>query len=326
MRPPTLAHTPIRSAAWLLLVWLPLWGVFPWTVSASSPSSIAATVNGVVVTTAALEDAMRLATALSTSDTPDTGRRGEILDNLIRRIAALQEGTRRGFGASLDEVDVHLAALAGRFDSQEAFYFALEQNGISLATLQHEIEKDIVVSKLIQDEVSPQVHISDDDVRHYYDSNPHYFLVPERVHARHILLRVPEDADTDTRKAIRTRLLSLRELLLGGADFAAVAMAHSEDVSAENGGDIGFFSREDVAKGFADAAFSLPPGEISDVVTTPLGRHLIEQIEKSPEAIAPFEDIRLPLKRYLHRQATSLATKVFLDGLLSVSQVKRYVK
>jgi parvulin-like peptidyl-prolyl isomerase len=125
---------------------------------------------------------------------------------------------------------------------------------------------------------------------------------------------------------IRSRLLGLRELLLGGADFSAIAMEHSEDVSAENGGDIGFFSREDVAKGFADAAFSLSPGDISEVVSTPLGVHLIEQIEKTPETIAPFETIRLPVKRYLHRQATSLAAKVFLDRLLSVSEVKRYVK
>ncbi len=325
MRLQTPFYKPTLTAAWLVMACLPLWGAVSQAVPAAA-SSIAATVNGAVVTTAALDAAVRLATTLSGADTFDSRRRGEVFDNLIRRVAAVQEGTRRGFGASLAEVEAQKAFLAARFDSQEAFYFALDQNGISPATLQHEIEKDIIVSKLIQDEVSPHVHISDDDVRHYYDSNPHYFLVPERVHVRHILLRIPEAADADARKAIRSRLLSLRELLLGGGDFAVIAMEHSEDVSAENGGDIGFFSREDVAKGFADAAFSLSPDHISDVVTTPLGLHLIEQIEKTPETTAPFETVRLPLRRYLHRQATSLATKVFLDRLLSVSEVKRYAK
>ncbi|MFH1985771.1 MAG: peptidylprolyl isomerase [Pseudomonadota bacterium] len=315
-----------RPVSWLVLVLFAGCAIINGTAQATTPAGIAATVNGTVISIEELNDALRLAKIFSPTDTPAADLRSEAVRNLMRRAAAVQEATRRGYSARLDEVDAHIASLQARFENRGKFQDVLERNGISSAALQRQVAKDILVFKLIQDTVIPQVHITDEDVRYYYESNPQYFLVPEKVRVRHILLRVPEDADSAKKKEIRGLLLHIKDLLGSGADFSSVAAAHSQDISAENGGDIGFFSRDDVAKSFADAAFALAPGEISDVVSTPLGYHLIQQLEKRPESVKPFEDIRLPLTRSLRQDATSLLTKVLLDRLLSASEVTQSVK
>lgn len=324
MRRPAMNYLHRCRAALMALI--ASWLLLPSAAPASPSTGVAATVNGVAITMAELDDALRVAKAFSPTDLSETDLRKKTVRHLMQRAAAIQEGTRRGFGASLAEVDAQIASLQARFETRAQMDDALKQNGITEATLQHQVEKDIIVFKLIQDEVIPQIHVTDDDARYYYDSNPQYFMVPEKVRVRHILLRVPENAGSDEKKEIRTQLLHIKDLLNGGADFAAVAAAHSEDTSAENGGDIGFFARDDVAKSFADASFILSPGQISDVVASPLGYHLIQQIAKTPETVTPFEDIRLPLKRYLHRTATALMTTVYLDRLLSASEIKQFVK
>lgn len=314
-----------RSVMRHLLLALAMGGILFQGTAQAVPGGIAATVNGTAISRAELDDALRLARFMS-PDAADGELKTETLRNLMRRTAAVQEAARRGITAEFTEVDDRIAALRERFGTREQFFGALAQHDLSMASLQQQVEKDILVAKLIQAAVTPQVHISDDDVRYFYGSNPEYFAIPEKIRVRHILLRVPETAEDNEKKAVRERIETLRELILSGADFAAVAMDHSEDSSAENGGDIGFFAREDVSKRFADAAFILEPGAVSEVVATPLGYHLIQMVERAPESRMPFEQVREPLKRYLHRTATSLSAKVFLDGLLSTSDVQQFVK
>lgn len=313
-------------AVWVVMVLFACWTILPCVVLAKTPAGVAATVNGEAITMEALGDALRLAKVFSAAEVSEVALRVETLRNLMRRTAAVQEATRLGYGASMGEVAARIAFLQERFESREQFQSALEQNGISGEAVQRLVARDILVFKLIQDAVAPQIIVTDDDARYYYDSNPQYFSIPEKVRVRQILLKAPEGAGSEARNEIRGRLLRIKDLLNSGADFSSVAMANSEDTSAENGGDIGFFARDDVAKSFADAAFALAPGAISDVVSTPLGYHLIQQIEKTPESVEPFEDIRLPLMRYLRRLSTALSTKVYLDRLLSASEVKQFVK
>ena len=313
------------AALWLALILLAGSGFGEGAALAAASGGVAATVNGVAITMAELDDALHLAQVFSPEETT-ADLRTETLRNLMRRAAAVQEGQRRGFTASLSEVDDQIASLQARFGSRGRFFEVLSRNGISQSALQRQVAKDIIVFKLIQETVIPDVRVTDVDARYYYDSNPEYFQVPEKVRVRQILLKVPENADSTQKKEIRARLVQLRDIIVAGGDFSAVAQTHSEDTSAQNGGDIGFFSRDDVAKAFGDAAFILSPGEISDVVSTPLGYHIIQQIEKKPETVVPFGDVRAPLTRYLRRRLTDLSTKVYLDRLLSASEIKQFVK
>jgi peptidyl-prolyl cis-trans isomerase C len=124
-------------------------------------------------------------------------------------------------------------------------------------------------------------HLSSEAVRRYYDENRSFFD-QETVRASHILLRLTPDMTPAERDAARARLLAVRrEIVAGKVDFAEAARRHSECFSGVNGGDVGWCVRRGVLEeSFASAAFALKPGEISDLVQTERGLHLIKVIER----------------------------------------------
>lgn len=123
--------------------------------------------------------------------------------------------------------------------------------------------------------------------RTVYRAKPERFKQPEQVHARHILIQ----GDTPEARAQAEKLLAD---LKGGADFAQLAQEHSADKSnAPKGGDLGFFGRGRMVPEFEEAAFALQKkGELSDVVKTQFGYHLIQLDERRPESIRPFDEVR----------------------------------
>ncbi len=131
--------------------------------------------------------------------------------------------------------------------------------------------------------VESEVKVSEDEVRDYYETHPEEFETPKTVEARHILVKVepeaPEEAVQEARKKIEDILKQIRE----GEDFAEMAKKYSEGPTAEKGGFLGSFTRDSMVKPFADKAFSMKAGEVSEPVRTQFGWHLIK-VEKIEEA------------------------------------------
>lgn len=138
------------------------------------------------------------------------------------------------------------------------------------------------------------VEIGEEEIEQYYDENrTTRFTQPQEVRARHILISVPRDADEETRQKARARLEEIKAKVDAGGDFAELAREHSEDPgSKEQGGDLGFFPRGRMVGPFEDAAFSLEPGQSSDVVESPFGLHLIRVEEVREEREKPLEEVR----------------------------------
>ncbi len=147
------------------------------------------------------------------------------------------------------------------------------------------------------------------------------FDLPERVRARHILLRLPGPAPESFKEQIRAKAQETLERIQGGASFADVALEVSEDPgSKERGGDLGFFPRGRMVKQFEDVAFSLEPGELSDVVETVHGLHIIRVEEKRPPEKTPLEEVQEQIARdllekdaadaYVRKKSAELVTAV----------------
>jgi len=134
--------------------------------------------------------------------------------------------------------------------------------------------------------------VTDADLEKYYRRNRGNFEVVEQVHAAHILIKVPEDAAAETREQKRAKIDEILEKSRAGEDFAALAKRYSEDGSRSQGGDLGFFPRGRMVKPFENVAFSLPAGEISDVVTTQFGFHIIKVLEIREARVKPLEEVR----------------------------------
>lgn len=171
---------------------------------------------------------------------------------------------------------------------------ALNQNIDKDANIKKEIEeatKQITIGGLLKKEIEQKLQVSDEDVKNYYEANKEQLKEPEKFRVRHILVDTEETA-----KDILTRLNA-------GEDFATLAKEKSKDPSKEQGGDLGFFSKGQLIPEFEQAALGLEVGQISGVVKTQFGYHVIKMEEKQPARERSFEEVKDSIKQ------TLLATK-----------------
>ncbi len=157
---------------------------------------------------------------------------------------------------------------------------------------------------------------SDEEIERSYRRNLDKYEIKEEVKAAHILLSVAKDADQDTIDKRRTFAEELLKQLREGADFAALAKANSDDKSnADKGGDLGTFGRGIMVGAFEDAAFALQPGQISDVVQTPFGFHIIKVSEHTEAGVKPLVDVISEVKQSLTvEKAQQLAYEKAMDA------------
>lgn len=137
-----------------------------------------------------------------------------------------------------------------------------------------------------------KVEPTEAEISAYYETNLGQFQKPEEAHARHILFKVAPDASEADKTAAREQAAAALARAKEGADFAELAKELSQDATAENGGDLGTFGRGVMTPPFEQAAFALEPGQISDVVETQFGFHLIKLESKSPARTEPLEAIQ----------------------------------
>lgn len=187
-----------------------------------------------------------------------------------------------------------------------------------------EPEKRVVVYvPFVLDDFLGDVSASDDEIRTYYEDHPDQFHREKQVKARHILFRLGAQASEDDVKKAEGTARSVLEKARKGEDFAALAKAYSQDGSAQAGGDLGWFTKDQMVPAFADAAFAMKAGEVSDLVRTPFGWHIIKVEDVRPEETVPLDkakpQIELNLKRekardVAYRKAREFADAAYADG------------
>lgn len=152
---------------------------------------------------------------------------------------------------------------------------------------------------LSQDKVASNLQVSEAELRTQYAAAIENFRSAEQIHARHILLATDGKTDAE-KKTIRAKAEELVKQAKGGADFAELAKKNSEDSgNASLGGELSIFSKGQMAKEFEDAAFAMKAKEISGVVTTQFGYHIIQVLERIPSKVTPFENVRADLEKEL---------------------------
>lgn len=153
-----------------------------------------------------------------------------------------------------------------------------------------EAKKKIVVSRLIKDRVNDRVSISDEELKEYYDKHSEEFMLPERWRASHILL--------DTRQ----KAGDVKARLAEGASFEELAKEKSKDATSKRGGDVGFFSKGQLIPEFEEACFPLEVGEVSDIVKTQFGHHVIMLTDKKSPEVQEFSDVKDLIKKEQERE------------------------
>ncbi len=174
-------------------------------------------------------------------------------------------------------------------------------------------KRSLTILVLDQAKLEQSVTPSDADLRRAYDSNKENFRTPERVKVRHILLKTtgkPPDEDAK----IKARAEDLLKQIKGGADFAELARKNSEDPgSAPKGGDLDWIVRGQTVKPFEDTAFSLKPKELSSVVKTEYGYHILQVLDHEPAHLRTFEEVQSQLADQFRKQRVSQTIQELTD-------------
>ena len=230
----------------------------------------------------------------------------ELLQQLIRVKMLVGRATPEDKAEGKRVGELRYQQVLERAGSVENLVRQLKSVGISPDQLKERLIEEATAEAVIRREV--HVNVTDEDVRKFYDENPAQFEQPERVRVSHLLLRTV-DANTreplteEIRQAKRKQIEELLQRARAGEDFAALVKQYSEDPGSKDRGGEYVFPRGQMVPEFEVAAWSLQPGQISDVVTTQFGYHIIKMLERLPARRVPFEEVKEQIRDYLTTQA-----------------------
>jgi peptidyl-prolyl cis-trans isomerase C len=294
-------------------------------------NSIVAVVNGTVI---AKEDfsravsrvqmqAVKRGTNLNDSMLVEIKKR--VLEDLISRELLYQESQKKGIKISEKEVDEKLMDIKKRLPNQASFESALKSINFSEATFKTFIRRGMAIEKFIGEQFGKEVEIADKETRSYYENNLNLFKKPEQVRASHILIKVEPQASESQRAEAQKKLEKIQEKMQNGEDFASLAKEFSQGPSNVKGGDLGYFRRGQMVKPFQDAAFALKPGEVSGIVKTRFGYHLIKVVDKKQEGTIPYVEVKDRIAQYLKREKIQKRMGLYVEKLKENAKVERFL-
>ncbi len=250
---------------------------------------------------------------------------GAIAGHLIEREIDNRdiEVTQAEIDEAIREFEELMESQAG--DQLEEMQALMEAQGIDDAALREQAEQQLAAEKLLGD--SGQLEVTDSDIRAYYDQNQAQFQQDEpQVRARHILLNVDDHDDGDgDDDEVRQHAQQLADQLDGSSEqFADMAREHSDGPSAPEGGDLGYFVREQLMPEFTDVAFELEPGVVSDPVRSNLGWHVILVEDRRDAGGMSFEEVRDDLEMMLEAEQLQQAAAQLVQQLQQDAQVETH--
>ena len=205
----------------------------------------------------------------------------------------------------------------------EAYAKALSDMGVTPDEYAKRVREMLLIQETIKQAVDTKVKVSADDCKKFYDENRSRFVIPEQVHASHILILCPAEATAEVRTQKLAQIQAALSLVKGGENFADVARKFSEDPgSKEQGGDLGFFARGRMVPEFETAAFGLATNQVSDVVTTHYGYHIIKALDRKPAGERTLADAKDSIENYLKNMQGQQYAQEYLKDLRAKANVE----
>ena len=296
-----------------------------------SADAKAAEINGVVITQGQFDKELNIhldRVAQQGRQIPDNklaGLKEDILDGLIERELLFQESKKAGIQIKEAAVEAQLADIKKRFPSEAQYEAALTQMNLNEVEVKSQIERGLAIRDLIDQKITNQIKISDAETKAYYDNNPQMFKQPEQIKASHILIKVDATAAQAQKKEARDKIETVQQKVKAGDDFAQLAKEYSEGPSKTRGGDLGYFRRGQMVKPFEDVAFAMKTNEVSSIVETRFGYHIIKVYDKKPAQTLAYADVKEKISQRMKQEEIEKQAAEYISQLKKDAKIEKYI-
>lgn len=252
--------------------------------------------------------------------------RQKLMDRLIGDELLWQAAKKAGYKPDKKAAEEQIAQLKARYPSDVEFKRALERQKLTESDLMRELERNDVLKKFMTDKFLDKAKPGEAEMKKFYDDNPQLFTGQDQVKAAHILVAVDENASEADKKKAREKIDRAAKRVKGGEDFAKVAKEVSDCPSKEKGGDLGYFGHGQMVPEFETAAFALEPGQMSDVVETKFGYHVIKLEDKKTGDKVPYDQVKEDILRNLTNQKAEEEVGKYVEELRKNAKVEVLLK
>jgi len=290
-------------------------------------TAIAATVNGVNISVGELDQLILSDPGLSQvvdanqDESAINSLRKKILKSFIDRLLILQAAKKSDLVKKNGSSELY-QQLVQRSGGEDNLKSMLKTRKIDLEAFKKNLEDDYLISEYINKDLAKDIKVSEKELKAVFDTSPEKFATPEQVHARHILLTLPKDADAEKEKSVKKEIEAIYEQVNKDPDsFAEVAKEKSQCPSAPKGGDLGYFTAKQMVPQFSEAAFKTKVGSISKPVRTQFGYHIIK-IEDHKQSLKPeFDSAKPKIEAELLARKKAQAAQTVVEKLRGQAQI-----
>jgi len=249
--------------------------------------------------------------------------REKVLDQMIDEKLTDQEIERYNIKVSEETIDNTIEEMKKRtYMTDQQLRDRLEKDGLTMDEYRTQMKNQILRVRLINREVKSKIVITDEDIRAYYEKNRQRYAGEGSVHLRQILLNVPSSAGEEEKRIMREKLAAIRQQVIDGASFEALARQYSESPLAKDGGDLGTFKMSDLAPYILNALSGLKAGQVTEIVENDRGMQLFFIETMTEGQSKPLEAVSSEIENILYDEIVNQKFMSWVKELRERSHIK----
>ena len=247
----------------------------------------------------------------------------KVLEKLVEEKLIEQEAKKTGIKVSRKEVESTLEEIKRQNgSSQEELEIALAKEGLTLEAFKQQIEKRLLRNRLVSWSVKVEPKAGEKELIDFYQKHVDHYQIRLTYRPSHILFAVPQEATSEEIGEIRRKCQQVVEKIKKGEDFGEMAILYSQDASSKDRGDLGYFKKGELLPAFEKEAIRLKVGEVSGIVRTQFGFHIIKLLDRKGGGPAPFEEVKEKVQADYYEKEMEKAFNEFLSKLKAKSVIE----
>ena len=247
----------------------------------------------------------------------------KLIDNEIGRALLLQKGKGIGAHVTNEMLERKLRQIKSSFKSDAVFEHELKDRKMTIEQYRKELKIDLQMQQVIEREIAPSIKISEDEIKAYYEKMKDRFRMGPQARASVILIKAKR-GNAESEKSAQKKIENILHQINNGADFGELATKFSQDSLASKGGDLGYFTKNQMFGAFSTRAFDMKVGDVSEAFKTGLGFHLLKLTDLKAGETISLDKAREQIDKTLRATKIGSATRSYVETLKEKADIKMY--